>query len=361
MNTGWASPILAGVLTLTVFALLFKLFLPFFQPVCWAVILALFLFPLNRFLRRKLRGRKGLSALILIIAVVIFVLIPVSFALTEVTTQALELIRGAKGLLEKGPEAWIPSAEVHPRLHALIKAGLERISPFETQIKQVLAAVASNTGQFLFSQGKALFKNTVELVLNLVFMLVTLFYIFRDGDEFFEKLKGLLPASPEETERIAGKVQEVLLAVLYGSILTGLIQGLVALIIYLILGIPSPVLLGLLTAAASFVPIVGTALVWVPVVIYLLLTGAILKAVILLIYCALIVSQIDSLLRPFIVGSRTEIHNLFLFFSILGGLKTFGILGVFLGPIILSLSVSLIEIYRVKVLAHARTSGSGNY
>ncbi|OAQ20525.1 AI-2E family transporter [Thermosulfurimonas dismutans] len=353
MNAKWASLLLAGFLTLIVFALLFRLFLPFFQPISWAVILSLFLFPLNRFLRKKLHGRRGLSALILTISVVVFILIPVSFALTEVTAQALDLIRGGKSLLERGPEALIPSSEVHPRLHALVKVIIERLSPFENQVKQVLATVASNTGQFLFTQGKALFKNTVQLILNLVFMLVTLFYIFRDGDEFFEKVKGLLPTSPEETERIAGKVQEVLLAVLYGSILTGLIQGLAALFIYLVLRVPSPVLLGLFTAAASFVPIVGTALVWVPIVIYLLIKGAIFKALILLIYCALVVSQIDSIIRPFIVGSRTEIHNLFLFFSILGGLKTFGILGVFLGPIILSLSVSLIEIYRLKVLQRA--------
>ncbi len=353
MNARWAPIFLAGLLALLVFTLLFRLFLPFFQPIAWATILALFLFPLNRFLRRKLKGRRGLSALILTCAVIVFVLIPISFALTEVTTQALELVGGAKSLLQKGPEALVPSPEKHPRLHALVKMIMDRLAPFETQVKQVLAAVASGTGQFLLAQGKALFKNTVQLILNLVFMLITLFYLFRDGDEFFERLKGLLPTAPEDTERIAGKVQEVLLAVLYGSILTGLVQGLAALVIYIILGVPSPVLLGLLTTAASFVPIVGTALIWVPTVVYLLIKGALIKALILFIYCLLVVSQIDSLLRPFIVGSRTEIHNLFLFFSILGGLKTFGILGVFLGPIILSLSVSLIEIYRLKVLHHA--------
>ncbi len=350
MNAKWTPLLLSAVLSILVFALLFRIFLPFFQPIAWALILSLFLFPVNNYLRRVLKGRKGISALILTTAVIIFILIPVSFALTELTAQTLEFISGAKKLLGKGPEAWIPSPEKHPRLHSVLKLLINKLSPFEVQIKQILTSIASNTGQFLLTQGKALFKNTVELVLNLVFMLITLFYLFRDGDEFFERLKELLPTSPEDTERIAGKVQDIMFAVLYGSILTGLVQGLAAFLIYIVLKVPSPVLLGILTTAASFVPIVGTALVWVPVGIYLLAKAAFVKAVILFVYCALVVSQIDSLLRPFIVGTRTEIHNLFLFFSILGGLKTFGILGVFLGPIILSLSVSLIEIYRLKVL-----------
>ena len=185
MSTRWTSFFLVGLFSSLVFLFLFLLFKPFFQPISWALILGLFLFPVNRFLRRRLKGRKGLAALVLIIAVIIFILIPISFVVTEVTSQALDLVRGAKTLLEKGPQGWIPSAETHPRLHHLTKMVIERLAPFEAQIKEALAALASNTGQFLISQGKALFRNTVQLILNLVFMLITLFYLFRYGDEFF--------------------------------------------------------------------------------------------------------------------------------------------------------------------------------
>jgi len=347
---------LSGVLALVLFGALLRLFQPFFSPILWALILSLYLFPLNRLLRRRLRGRRGLAAFLLTLSVVIFVLIPSGFVVTEVTRQAIDVISSARSFLEKGPETLLPSPERYPRLYALSQSLIEKLSPFETQVKQVLAAMASGTGQFLLNQGKILFKNTVQLFFNLIFMLVTLFYLFRDGDAFFEEVKRLLPTTLEETERIAGKIQEVLRAVLFGGVLTGLAQGLAALFIYLILGVPSAIFLGLLTAAASFVPIVGTALVWVPTVIYLLVKGFLVKGIVLLIYCVLVVSQIDSLLRPFIVGSQTEIHTLFLFFSILGGLKTFGIIGIFLGPMILSLSISLVEIYRLKVLRDARAT-----
>ncbi|QJA06603.1 AI-2E family transporter [Thermosulfurimonas marina] len=356
MDTRWVSYFLAGGLSLLVAALLVKLLRPFFQPVAWAVILSFYLFPVNLWLRRKLGDRRALAAVVLIAGVVLFLLLPSGFILTEVTRQALDLVSGLKGLLDRGPQALIPSPEKYPRLYGLLQGLVSRLTPFETQLKQVLAALASETGQFLITQGKSLFRNTVALIFNLVFMLITLFYLFRDGDRFVEEVKELLPGTLEETERMVGKVREVLRAVLFGGLLTGLAQGLAALIIYLLLGLPSAIFLGLLTAAASFVPMVGTALVWIPATLYLLAKASFIKALILLIYSLVVVSQIDSLLRPFIVGSQTEIHTLFLFFSILGGLKAFGVLGVFLGPIVLSLAISLLEIYRLKVVHGAGTA-----
>ncbi|HFC97041.1 MAG TPA: AI-2E family transporter [Thermosulfurimonas dismutans] len=355
MNGRWVTYFLGGALVIVVFGALLRLLEPFFRPIFWALILGLYLFPVNRFFRRRLKGRRGLSALLLTFLVVFFVLLPLSFILTEVTRQALEIVGQARKVLQSGPEGIVFSLQKYPRIYALFKSILLKLSPFENQLKQLLAAMASSAGQFLLTQGKALFRNTVQLFLDLVFMLITLFYLFRDGDLFYEELKKLLPTTVEETERITGKVQEVLRAVLFGGLLTGLAQGVAALIIYLLLGVSPAVLLGLLTAASSFVPLVGTTLVWGPVAVYLILKASVIKALILLLYGALVISQIDSLLRPFIVGSQTEIHTLFLFFSILGGLKVFGLLGVFLGPIILSLAISLVEIYRLKV-QNARTA-----
>ncbi|RUM89181.1 MAG: hypothetical protein DSZ24_01825 [Thermodesulfatator sp.] len=355
MDGRWISYFLGGALSLLIAALMIKLLRPFFHPVAWAAILSFYLFPVNLWLRRRFKGRRALAAILLIAAVVLFVLLPSGFFLTQVTRQALDLLSSLKGMLEQGPGALVPSLEKYPRLYGLLQGWISRLAPFETQLKQMLAALASETGQFLLTQGKSLFRNTVALFVNLIFMLITLFYLLRDGDRFVEEVKELLPGTLEETERMVGQVREVLRAVLFGGLLTGLAQGLAALVIYFILGLPSPIFLGLLTTAASFVPMVGTALVWVPATLYLVAKASFLKALVLLIYSLLVVSQIDSILRPFIVGSQTEIHTLFLFFSILGGLKAFGVLGVFLGPIVLSLAISLLEIYRLKVVRGAGT------
>ncbi len=365
MHRSFISTIIGFLLAATVIFLTLRLYLPFFQPIAWAAVIALFLHPVNRGLRKILRERKGLAAFLLCLLFVAFVFVPLIFALTNLTSQAVEIITKLKIQLEKESLTTIltPDPEKYPRLYALGKVFFEKLAIYEKEIQSALLSVASSAGQFLLSRGTTIFRNTVNLILQVVFMLFTLFYLFRDGDYFVEGIKGLLPVDSEEADRIVEKVQQVIEATLYGSILTALAQGGLALIIYVILGVKSPFLLGLLTALASFIPLVGTAIVWLPVVIYFTFSGAYIKALVLLAYGSLFISQIDSLIRPYFIGGRTEIHNLFIFFSILGGLKFFGFLGVFLGPILVALTISIIEIYHAKLAEeiYARTPGSGDY
>ncbi len=347
-----------GVLLLTL-----KLYLPFFQPIAWAVVIALLLQPLNQALRRLFKGRPGLVALILCVAFVAFIFIPLLGALTKVTTQAIDVVTHLKDQLQTGQLSLVPDPQEHPRLYALGRALFEKIERFQQDIETSLLAAVSWVGQFLLSHGTTIFRNTVKIVLQVVFMLVTLFYLFRDGEKFLEGVKQLLPMPREEAERLVDKVKRVLRATLYGSFLTALAQGSLGFIIFISLGFNSPFLLGLLVAVASFIPLVGTAAVWGPAVVYLLIKGLYAKALGLFLYSALLISQIDSIIRPFFISGRTEIHNLFIFFSILGGLKAFGFLGLFLGPILVALSLSIIDTYRSRILGryHARTTRSGDH
>ncbi|HHI97760.1 MAG TPA: AI-2E family transporter [Thermodesulfatator atlanticus] len=365
MQRNLVPTVIGFLLAGSVLFLTLRLYLPFFQPIAWAAVIALFLHPVNRLMRRLLGGRRGLAALLLCILFVGLVFVPLIFALTNLTSQAIEIITQLKKQLETKSlaEIFIPDPHKYPYLHTIGKIFFEKLALYEKEIQSALLSLASSAGQFILSQGTVIFRNTVNLILQVIFMLFTLFYLFRDGDYFVEGLKGLLPVPPEEARRIVEKVQQVIEATLYGSILTALAQGGLALIIYLILEVPSSLLLGLLTALASFIPLVGTGLVWLPLVIYFLLSASYVKALILLAYGSLFISQIDSLIRPYFIGGRTEIHNLFIFFSILGGLKLFGFLGVFLGPILVALSISVIEIYHLKLAeeSYARTPGSGDY
>ncbi len=365
MPRQFVSTIIGLLLAATVIFLTLRLYLPFFQPIAWAAVIALFLHPLNRLLRQSFRGRRGFAALTMCLLFVALVFVPLVFALTNLTSQAIDIVTTLKTQLEKESIVSVltPDPERYPRLYSVGKFFFEKLAVYEEEIQSALLSIASSAGQFLLARGTIIFRNTVNLILQVVFMLFTLFYLFRDGDYFVEGIKGLLPVPQEEADRIVEKVQQVIEATLYGSILTALAQGGLALIIYLILGVNSPFLLGLLTALASFIPLVGTALVWLPVVVYFLFSGAYVKAVVLLAYGSLFISQIDSLIRPYFIGGRTEIHNLFIFFSILGGLKIFGFLGVFLGPILVALTISVIEIYRTKIAEeiYAGTPGSGDY
>ncbi len=351
MSRNILSTIIGFLLAGAVIFLTLRLYLPFFQPIAWAAVLALFLHPLNRILRQAFKGRRGLAAIVLCIAFIAFVFVPLIIALTNLTSQAITLLAEVKHRLEAGTlvVSLTPDPNKYPRLYSLGHFFFERLEIYQKDIQSALLSAASAAGQFLLSRGTAIFRNTVNIVLQVVFTIFTLFYLFRDGEHFVEGIKSLLPVPPEEAKRIIEKVQQVIQATLYGSLLTALAQGALALAIYLILKVNSPLLLGLLTSLASFIPLVGTAIVWLPVAVWLALSGAYVKALILLAYGSLIISQIDSLIRPYFIGGKTEIHNLFIFFSILGGLKYFGFLGVFLGPIFVALSISILELYQLKL------------
>jgi len=356
--------VISVLLASSVLLLTLKLYLPFFQPIAWAMVIALLLYPLNRGLRKVFRGHRGVAAFVLCAIFVAFIFFPLVGALTSVTSQAISIISDIKDQIQAGDLSLVPDPTSHPRIYALGKNLFEKIEGLQKDIESSLLSAVSWVGQFLLSHGTTIFRNTVKFILQVVFMLVTLFYIFRDGEKFLEGVKQLLPMPREEAERLVDKVQQVLRATLYGSFLTSLAQGTLGFIIFALLGFNSPFLLGLLIALSSFLPLVGTATVWVPAVVYLLIGGNYVKALVLFLYSALLISQIDSIIRPFFISGRTEIHNLFIFFSILGGLKVFGFLGLFLGPILVALSLSIIDIYRSKILGertHAGTAGSGDH
>ncbi len=342
----------------TVLFLTVRLYLPFFQPIAWAAVIALLLNPINRVLCRMFKDRRGLAAFILCLCFVAFIFIPVVAGLARVTTQAIEVVTDLSHKIQEKEISLVPNREKHPRVYALGKTFFEKVEKFQKDIESSVLSAISWTGQFLLSRGTTIFRNTVKFVLQVVFMVVTLFYLFRDGERFVKGIRGLLPVPREEADHIIKKIQQVLEATLYGSLLTSLAQGVLGILIFALLGFGSSILLGILIALASFIPLIGTAIVWAPAVFYLLVKGFYIKALILFLYSALLISQIDSIIRPFFISGRTEIHNLFIFFSIFGGIKLFGFLGIFLGPILVAMSLSIIHIYRAKILAQEESPKS---
>ncbi len=279
-----------------------------------------------------------------ILIFILFILTPVSLFSVLLYTQIQNfLVNFDFSLFDK----WFAFfAELKKKL--LLSYLYPHIQPYldtlQSQLTQYLAKYIQNILQSLGN----IFLATFGTILNIIFTLFALFYFLSEGDKIVSLIKELIPAKPSSKEEIINKISEILKAVLYGSILTSLVQGLVALVIYLILAIPQPFLFAFLTMLASYIPFFGTTLIWIPLSLYLLLTGYYFKAGALFLLCALTVAQIDNLLKPRIISGKTRIHNLLMFFSVLGGIYRFGITGLFLGPIILGLFLSILEIYRSK-------------
>jgi predicted PurR-regulated permease PerM len=188
--------------------------------------------------------------------------------------------------------------------------------------------------------------NILTISLDFIFMSFSIFFFLRDGPEFLKKVRDYIPFSEEQKDRLVKLVRDIIISTIYGGIVVSIAQGTMAGIAFFLLGIPTPVVWGLATSIASFVPLLGAAGVWVPMTIYLFIENEITKGIILAIVGTFGISLIDNILKPIIIGSRTKMPILVIFFSILGGLKLFGLIGLVIGPLVLALFVSLIEIFR---------------
>ncbi|MEJ2066589.1 MAG: AI-2E family transporter [Deltaproteobacteria bacterium] len=163
-----------------------------------------------------------------------------------------------------------------------------------------------------------------------------------------------MPFSATERENILRRIVDMIHATIYGGVIVALVQGGLGALGFLILGLPTPVFWGTLMAFLSFVPIVGTSLVWLPAAVILFVQGTYLKALILLAWGAIVVSLSDNLLRPILIGGRTQVHTLLLFFGILGGLKVFGFLGLIAGPLVITICLAMIDIYTTAPLSRSK-------
>jgi predicted PurR-regulated permease PerM len=222
---------------------------------------------------------------------------------------------------------------------------MEHFGPSELDPTGFLLKNFKEISTFLFNQTSVILKGISSFVAGFFFTLLSLYYLFKDGAPLFRKLKELIPVPGREKDLLLSRFKDMVYATIYGGILIAIIQGLMGGAAFWILGLHSPVLWGMAMAFLSFIPIGGTALVWGPATLWLFLRGDFLRGVLLLIIGILGISMVDNFLRPYFISSRTKIHPLLLFFAVLGGIQSFGLIGIVVGPLIATLCLTLIEIY----------------
>jgi len=218
-----------------------------------------------------------------------------------------------------------------------------------------LALKATNVvSVFLVSQAPEAAANVVRFVTNFFFTVFALFFFFRDGERMVRAFRDLIPMEAEHKDVILLRLYETVSAVVQGTLITAAVQGLLAGIGIAIVGVPFAILLGVATAFISLLPF-GGPLVWLSVVVYLLFGGAYFRAIFLVAWGVLVIGSADNVIRPLIIGGRTQIPTIFLFFSILGGLQAYGFLGIFLGPAVIAILVAFIRIYREEYATAPRS------
>jgi len=322
-------------------------FSPFLFPVLWAVVLAHLTFPLHARLTTYFHGRETLSASVLTIGIMALGVLPVIML-------SFLLVREA-GSAHAAITTWIQSGGVERLREEIVKLPfgsgrveelLSRVVVEQGNLKRVLLESSKTVSEFLVREVTGLVKNTVLLAADFLVMIFTLFFFFKDGKRLFASLYQLIPLEESHKQRIFSRLDQTLRAVVKGLIVTAIVQGLLAGAAYVVLGVPFPVFLTALTMLLAPLPIGGTALVWGPVVLYLYWVGPLWRALAMLVWGAGIVSTVDHVLRPILIGKGAQIPFVFLFFSVLGGLAAYGLIGLFLGPILVGLLITALQIYR---------------
>ena len=322
--------------------LLFRIFRPFFGPIYWAGLLAFMLFPINRRLRAALRGRGGLAAALLTLGVTLGIAIPAAVGTVVFARQAVELGQRLSATARRYQIGGVEDILRLPVLGSAIQWLEEHFHLDAAQIQAWTVQATQAAVRFLLEHSDDLLFGALGLFASLTLTLFILFFLLRDGDAIAARFKNLVPFDAKRKDRLDHHLQDVTRAVVYGTVVTALAQGALLGVGFEIAGVPSPVVFGVLAAIASFVPFVGTGLVWVPAVLYLYVQGAGWKTVFLLVWSAVVVGSADNFLRPLLVSGRARMSTLTVFFGVLGGLAAFGFIGLFVGPVILAFVQTLI-------------------
>jgi predicted PurR-regulated permease PerM len=330
--------ILLAVLIIGLGLLCLLILWPFVTPIVWAGILAFASWPLYRKLRRRLPHWHAIPALVMTLLLGCAVIVPVLWIMVLVQRELLLAYQSLSKYLAEGPHTLPAFLTNIPWLGGQLQEYTDRYQADPTEVTQDLSAYtlswARNIGGILSSVG----RNVARLSLTLI----TLFFFYLDGAAIAHQahrvIKRFFADRIDRYIEIAGRMTR---AVVYGLLITSALQGVIAAIGYWIAGLKAPVLLGFLTGILSVVPMVGTAIVWVPAGIWLLSTGHVGWGVFLLTWSAALVYPADNVLRPILISSSVSVPFLLVMFGALGGLQAFGLMGLFLGPVVLATGLAL--------------------
>lgn len=323
----------------------YQVFSGFLAPAAWAVVLALVFYPVERWLRRWIR-KPSLSALATTLLVYLLVVAP-SLTLSGVVIgqarrfyEAVQVYAGSGDL-----DDWLQRLEESRPVRVVLQT-LPAEMRQKLHARDLALRAAQASADIVASSLGGLALNFFRFVVDFLIMILLLFFFFRDGETLYLRFRGFLPMEVEHQDAIFGRLYDTISAVVQGMTVTAVTQAILAFLAFWALGIPFAVLLGFATAFASFVPLGGAALVWIPCVLYLAGTEAWVRALLMLVWGAGVISVVDNVLKPWIIGDRTKIPTLFLFLGILGGIQAYGVIGVFLGPALLAVIIAFLRIYR---------------
>jgi predicted PurR-regulated permease PerM len=326
--------------------LLFQTFSPFFTAIAWASVLSYALYPLHRRLVRATKGQKIFSALLMCGTVTVVIILPLLYLSALVGEELARTYKAAMALIAQGG-----LLENIRRDYPFVSAVVDRLQEYErltgTSLRAALTDNLQDMGKWLFEEATFVVTHALLGLFQTAIMLVCTFYFFLDGERVVRWIEIALPLTHQQQRIVFQRFDEVVRASVEGSTIVAILEGLIGGLAFWIAGLSTPVLWGVIMGVLAYVPAAGASLVWVPGALYLWFIGAYSKMAIVCVAGG-IIALLDHVLRTILVGNRSKLHPMLVFFSVLGGIRVFGILGIVAGPLIVAIGRAMLDIYRLE-------------
>jgi predicted PurR-regulated permease PerM len=334
-----------GLLTLITYGL-FRVLEPFLIPIAWAILLAFLAHPAQSQLNRLVRSRTATAAIISF-AIALGVIFPAIYLSAGLVREAQSMYGSLSALSGNASfdsvNQWLTHTHLGARITGLLARRGIRLAD---QIDSATVSGAKLISGYVIEHSGEVAGNLAIFVFHFAIALITLFYFLRDGESYYVALLKLMPLHEDDKAAIFETLSLTLSSVMRGLMLTALLDGVVIGLGYLICGVPYWALLTLATAVCGLLPMGGTAVVWIPVAIYLVIQSGWSTAILLIAWSTIAVVIIDNFIKPVAMRHGTELPTVALFFGLAGGLDAFGPLGIFLGPAIIAVFAALLRVYR---------------
>jgi predicted PurR-regulated permease PerM len=329
--------------------LVYLIVAPFLPALAWAVVFVVFCYPAYQRLER--RQGHTLAALVTTAGVVLVLIVPALLVMAAFVREGVGAARSVQEGMANGHFGWVNN------LWDRIVQRFPDASPVD--LATLLHQYAEKAAAYLAGQLGTLAKHTAVFLFHLCVAILATFYLFRDGDVVMARLRAVLPFEEEHRERMFREARELISASVTSSLAAAVAHGILGGIAFTICGIGSPIFWAVMMGFFSLVPVVGSATIWVPAAISLMIGGHAGKGILLVVICAVIVTIVDNVVRPWLISGRAEMGGLVIFISVLGGISAFGVLGVVLGPIVAATAASLLDLAAVGVQRRNKASKAG--
>jgi predicted PurR-regulated permease PerM len=311
---------------------------PFAYPIFWAAVIAGIFGPMYKSINRRIR-HPNVSTAIMLIVVLFVIILPLVVTMSILLAQAIDMYSALKD-----------TASIQQKAQGLINLikdnpYLDKLDLDENALTEKFYKVSGSISKYIVGYLTDLTQNTLLLLINFVVMLYCLFFFIRDGDRLLRGSLYILELKDEIGNRIYQRFTSTARATLKGTIIIGLIQGTMGGILFWVVGISSAIVWGVIMVLAAMIPGIGCAIIWAPAALIMLATSHVWEAIVIIAIGSLVISSVDNVLRPLLVGKDTQMHPLLIFLSTLGGIAVFGVSGFVIGPIITALMSTLWEIY----------------